>query len=154
VRQLPFPIALLRCGTLCVDTPFCASQLDDFYLNVVDWNQRNVLAVALNNAVYLWNATTGDNDKLVDLPEGQIASVSWCPRHKANILAVGTSGPDVQLWDVDRKMQIRNLRGHQDRVGPLLLCATYPLHDCLTSLHWLNRTTEGFGQWGHNHCQE
>ncbi|KAJ4456998.1 putative Cell division cycle 20.1; cofactor of APC complex [Paratrimastix pyriformis] len=93
---------------------------DDYYLNLLDWNQHNILAVALGNAVYLWNATTGDNDKLVELPEGQlITSVSWCPRHKSNIIAVGTSGKDVQLWDADRKMQMRNLRGHEDRVASL-----------------------------------
>ena len=29
---------------------------DDFYLNLVDWSSHNVLAVGLDNCVYLWNA--------------------------------------------------------------------------------------------------
>ena len=31
---------------------------DDFYLNLVDWSSQNILAVALESAVYVWNATT------------------------------------------------------------------------------------------------
>ena len=29
---------------------------DDFYLNLVDWSQQNMLAVALGSSVYVWNA--------------------------------------------------------------------------------------------------
>ena len=29
---------------------------DDFYLNLVDWSNQNVLAVGLNRAVYVWSA--------------------------------------------------------------------------------------------------
>lgn len=29
---------------------------DDFYLNLVDWSSQNVLAVGLENSIYLWNA--------------------------------------------------------------------------------------------------
>lgn len=31
---------------------------DDFYLNLVDWSSQNILGVALDNIVYVWNATT------------------------------------------------------------------------------------------------
>jgi WD40 repeat protein len=31
---------------------------DDFYLNLIDWSQRNVLAVGLGSRVYLWSAAT------------------------------------------------------------------------------------------------
>lgn len=30
---------------------------DDFYLNLVDWSAQNILAVALESSVYVWNAT-------------------------------------------------------------------------------------------------
>lgn len=30
--------------------------LDDYYLNLVDWNSNNILAAALGSSVYLWNA--------------------------------------------------------------------------------------------------
>lgn len=34
--------------------------VDDYYLNLLDWSQQNVLAVCLAQTVYLWNAVTGD----------------------------------------------------------------------------------------------
>lgn len=33
--------------------------MDDYYLNLLDWNSQNVLAVALGRTVYLWNSSTG-----------------------------------------------------------------------------------------------
>ena len=32
---------------------------NDYYLNLVDWSSGNVLAVALDSSVYLWNAGSG-----------------------------------------------------------------------------------------------
>lgn len=34
--------------------------LDDSYLNLLDWGGRNILAIALGNAVYLWDASEGN----------------------------------------------------------------------------------------------
>ncbi|KAG0474156.1 hypothetical protein HPP92_016033 [Vanilla planifolia] len=33
--------------------------VDDFYLNLLDWGSRNVLSIALDNTVYLWNSSKG-----------------------------------------------------------------------------------------------
>ena len=30
--------------------------VDDYYLNLLDWSQSNILAVCLAQTVYLWNA--------------------------------------------------------------------------------------------------
>ncbi|KAJ2742817.1 WD repeat-containing protein slp1, partial [Coemansia sp. BCRC 34490] len=38
--------------------------VDDYYLNLVDWSISNSLAIGLEQAVYLWNASTGDVHKL------------------------------------------------------------------------------------------
>lgn len=52
--------------------------LDDFYLNLVDWSSSNILAVALGQAVYIWNACTSTVSQLCDLGEdNQVTSVSW-----------------------------------------------------------------------------
>ncbi|XP_065313603.1 uncharacterized protein LOC135922970 isoform X2 [Gordionus sp. m RMFG-2023] len=40
---------------------------DDFYLNLVDWSDSNILAVGLGSCVYLWNAITSQVTKLCDL---------------------------------------------------------------------------------------
>ena len=37
---------------------------DDFYYNVIDWNVRNELLVALGSILYVWNADTGDANEV------------------------------------------------------------------------------------------
>lgn len=58
-------------------------------LNLIDWSSVNILAVALANCVYLWNAATGAIEELLEL-EGNdyVSSVSWI--QEGNYLAVGT----------------------------------------------------------------
>ena len=94
--------------------------LDDYYLNLIDWNCNNVLAVALSNSVYLWNASTGDIQQLMqtgDDANDYVASVQWSADGKH--IAVGTASANVQIWDASRLKQMRNLRGHSARVGAL-----------------------------------
>ena len=73
--------------------------VDDYYLNLLDWGSNNVLSIALDNTVYLWDASSGSTSELVTIDEdyGPATSVSWAPdgRH----IAVGLNSSDVQLWD-------------------------------------------------------
>lgn len=68
--------------------------LDDYYLNLLDWSDTNVLAVALSQTVYLWNAETGAIDELCNVesegPDAHISSVQWIQEGGGH-LAVGTS---------------------------------------------------------------
>lgn len=41
---------------------------DDFYLNLVDWSSSNILAVGLEEGIYLWSAFTSKVTKLKDGP--------------------------------------------------------------------------------------
>lgn len=93
--------------------------LDDFYLNPMDWSADNVLAVALSNSLYLWNATTGSISFLLETAKHEpIASVSWI-KQGSGYLAVGTSDNLVQLWDVQSQTKVREMGGHSDRVSSL-----------------------------------
>ena len=38
--------------------------MDDYYLNLLSWSDTNVLAVALSETVYLWNASSGEIQEL------------------------------------------------------------------------------------------
>jgi cell division cycle 20-like protein 1 (cofactor of APC complex) len=61
---------------------------DDFYLNLVDWSSTNILAVALGQAVYIWNACTSSVSQLCDLgEENSVTSVSWS--QKGQHLCIG-----------------------------------------------------------------
>lgn len=93
--------------------------VDDYYLNLISWGNRNMLAVALGPAVYLWNAATGGIEELMSVDEDNyITSVSWI-QEGGNHLAIGTSDAAVQLWDTDAIKQVRSMDGHQARVGSL-----------------------------------
>merc|ERR1719183_1139187 len=93
--------------------------MDDFYLNLLDWNQDNILAVALGQTVYLWNATNGNIQELMQATgtDNYITSISWIQR--GNFIAIGTNAAEVQLWDTQRLKQVRNMKGHLARVGAL-----------------------------------
>ncbi|KAA8910992.1 hypothetical protein TRICI_004003 [Trichomonascus ciferrii] len=91
---------------------------DDFYLNLVDWGSKNLLAVGLRSAVYIWKAQTGHVQHLCNLPDGdKVASVSWIRR--GTHLAVGTNLGQVQIWDVDRCKRVRTMSGHDARANSL-----------------------------------
>eukprot|EP01089_Gocevia_fonbrunei_P002532 TRINITY_DN12490_c0_g1_i1.p1 TRINITY_DN12490_c0_g1~~TRINITY_DN12490_c0_g1_i1.p1 ORF type:complete len:464 (+),score=66.37 TRINITY_DN12490_c0_g1_i1:59-1393(+) len=90
---------------------------DDYYLNLIDWSSQNTLAVALESAVYLWNASTSKVIQLCNLEHDSVTGVSWMPN--GDFLAVGTNKGLVQLWDVSRKKKVRELQGHKSRVGVL-----------------------------------
>ena len=70
--------------------------LDDYYLNLLDWNAENILAVALGDSVYLWNATTGAITPLMQTTGSgcHVTSISWAPRGEHR-MAVGTSDHKV-----------------------------------------------------------
>ncbi|CAA6669738.1 unnamed protein product [Spirodela intermedia] len=93
--------------------------VDDYYLNLMDWGSKNILALALGDSLYLWNATSGD-----------VEDVAWSSDGRT--LAVGFTDSTVQIWDTAAARQkyicselavllrqVRVLRGHRDRVSSL-----------------------------------
>uniref|UniRef100_A0A8D0AJI2 Cell division cycle 20 homolog n=1 Tax=Sander lucioperca TaxID=283035 RepID=A0A8D0AJI2_SANLU len=92
---------------------------NDFYLNLIDWSSRNVLAVALHNSVYLLDASQGDITLLMKLESEDIyiCSLSWTK--EGTYLAIGTSDCKIQLWDVYNQKRLRSLVSHTSRVASL-----------------------------------
>ncbi|KAL6006778.1 hypothetical protein ACLOJK_032273 [Asimina triloba] len=93
--------------------------VDDYYLNLLDWSCKNVLAIGLGNIVYLWNATNQVTVELTEVREddGPITSISWAP--DGTKVAVGLNNSEVQIWDSLSLKQVRSLMGHSTRVGSL-----------------------------------
>ncbi|KAK2441538.1 cell division cycle 20.2, cofactor of APC complex [Trifolium repens] len=96
--------------------------LDDFSLNLLDWGKRNVVSVALDNMVLLWNPSDKSCSEIVDDDDddedGFITSVCWNPdgRH----IAIGLDNSLVQIWDTFFSRKVRTLRdGHSGSVGSL-----------------------------------
>uniref|UniRef100_T1J1K2 CDC20/Fizzy WD40 domain-containing protein n=1 Tax=Strigamia maritima TaxID=126957 RepID=T1J1K2_STRMM len=91
--------------------------VDDYYLNLLDWSVNNHLALSLADTVYLWNSVSGEIQQVMTMDNSTvyISSVSWV--REGSHLAIGTSLGEVQIWDVAEHRRIRNMTGHQARVG-------------------------------------
>ena len=94
--------------------------LDDYYLNLLSWSSTNVLAVALSQSVYLWDAAQGSIQELLTLEDDNdyVCSVSWIQQGGSHV-AVGTANNVVQLWDVQAGKLVRSMDGHSNRVNAL-----------------------------------
>jgi WD40 repeat protein len=74
---------------------------DDFYLNVLEWSNQNVLGVGLGNCVYTWNFTTNEVDKMMEFDnDDYVASVTW--NSEGSELAIGSITGRILLWDVNK----------------------------------------------------
>ncbi|XP_065356050.1 cell division cycle protein 20 homolog [Calliphora vicina] len=92
--------------------------INDYYLNLLDWSADNIVTVALGNAVYLWNAVTGNIEQLVEYEEGDHAcALAWI--QEGQILAIGNNTGAVELWDCSKIKRLRVMDGHSARVGSL-----------------------------------
>lgn len=82
--------------------------MDDYYLNLLDWGQNNILAVCLAQTVYLWNAQTGDIKQVFDTENDSdiVTSVAWMPGSNS-VLAIGTSSKQLHLWDTNKFARIK-----------------------------------------------
>lgn len=91
---------------------------DDFYLNLIDWSNQNLLAVGLGQCIYLWNASTSKVTKLYDLGRDDlVTSVAWA--NKGAQLGVGTNNGDFQLWDTEKWQLVKTILGHESRIGAI-----------------------------------
>ncbi|KAI4351186.1 hypothetical protein L6164_005566 [Bauhinia variegata] len=91
---------------------------NDYYLNIMDWGKNNILAVALDSDLYLWNADNRNVLKLFQATEGDYpCSVAWSEDTK--FVAVGFMQSKLQLWDAEASKPVRNLEGHDRRVAAI-----------------------------------
>lgn len=92
--------------------------IDDYYLNLCDWSVDNVLAIALGECLYLWNAQTGSVNMLCSLDEtAYYASVKFS--EDGHYLALGTSDGAVHIYDIDEARLLRKMTGRENRVATL-----------------------------------
>ncbi|KAJ4306328.1 substrate-specific activator of APC-dependent proteolysis [Collariella sp. IMI 366227] len=105
VAKVPFKV---------LDAPNLA---EDFYLNLVDWGSKDVLAVGLGTGVFMYNAQNGKVAKLCTLEDDKVTSVAWI--QKGTHIAVGTKKGLVQIWDAQKFKRLRTMTGHTARVGSL-----------------------------------
>ena len=101
--------------------------VDDYYLNLLDWGKENIIAVALSEELYLWNDNNAKSTLLMsyennntssdDSNNNIITSLSWMQ----NGLYLGIGFPDgiIHLWDINKKIKLREIEAHNKRVSCL-----------------------------------
>ena len=103
--------------------------MDDFYLNLLDWSSKNIIAVACSSSVILWNLNNTQSNQLfkykpINLSNNQnneninnIYASSLIFSENGEQLAVGNSCGYVELYDINKKSKICSFKGHSARVG-------------------------------------
>jgi cell division cycle protein 20 (cofactor of APC complex) len=94
---------LLQFAERTLDAP---GVVDDYYLNVLDWGSKNVVSIALENTLYLWNSSDSSTSELVTVDDdnGPITSVSWSC--EGQHIAIGLNSSDIQLWDASSSRKV------------------------------------------------
>jgi len=90
----------------------------------LDWSAEDVLAVALGQSVYLWNASTGKSTELLRTSDESNPVTSLCfSKTNPNLIAIGTNEAELQIWDVEKSKMLRQIEGeHAARIGAIDWC--------------------------------
>ena len=109
-------------------TPFrildAPNLVDDFYLNLLDWGKENIIAIALSDELYLWNDNNAKSSLLMTYESNNttsedsfinnITSLSWM--QNGLFLGIGLPDGNIQFWDINKKIKIREIEAHNNRV--------------------------------------
>ena len=104
--------------------------VDDYYLNLLEWGASNILAVALGPEIYLYNGDTSETSLLMSILQDEndnmnntilnnniVTSLSWMN----NGIGIGVGLPTgvLEIWDMNKKVKIREIEAHSDRISSL-----------------------------------
>ena len=91
---------------------------DNFYCNPLDWGAKNILSVCLGSYSYLWNYNNLETN-LLTKNKYDIEYCSSSFMDNGVCIGLGLNNGDIELWDIEKKIKIRSLKGHNERVGAL-----------------------------------
>lgn len=78
---------------------------DDFYLNLLDWSNKNQIAVALDSSLYLWSGCSSEITRLYETSQvnDYICSVSFCDDNR---IAIGNSSGQIKVFDIAKRKKL------------------------------------------------
>lgn len=88
---------------------------DDFYLHLLDWSEKDLLAVGLEKSIYIWEGKSSNVLNLHDYPTDLITSVKWIKNNE--FLAIALDSGKIDIWDVEATKIIHSYNYHNDRIG-------------------------------------
>ncbi len=71
---------------------------DDFYLNLLEWSSQNMLSVALDSSLYMWNGNNNKVMRFCDINPCSITSITW--NQCGSQIAIGNNQGVSEIWDV------------------------------------------------------
>ncbi|KAG7603613.1 WD40 repeat [Arabidopsis thaliana x Arabidopsis arenosa] len=92
---------------------------DDFSLNLLDWGSANVLAIALGDTVYLWDASSGSTSELVTIDEdkGPVTMRTLRGGHESRIGSLAWNNHILTTGGMDGKLVNNDVRIRSSIVG-------------------------------------
>lgn len=91
---------------------------DNYYTNALGWSVRNLIAVTLNNTVYLFNCETSEFQEVYEGYETEmVTSIAFSP--DGDHLAIGNDLGQLAFWDVRTQKNVSTMNKHDDRIGCL-----------------------------------
>ncbi len=94
---------------------------DDFYLNLVDWSDKDHIGVGLQSSLYIWSGSLSKVERVYESihPSDYICSVSFLRGDQHKISAGFTDG-QVRVFDISKRVESRSFEGiHCGRIGSL-----------------------------------
>lgn len=92
--------------------------IDDFYLNLLAWSLTNLLAIGLEDTVYVWNASTGSVGLLCELADKTlVTSLRWS--QDGSYISIGKDDGLIEIWDIESNTKLRTLNcdNHLTRIA-------------------------------------
>lgn len=90
---------------------------DDFYLNLLEWSPSNILSVALDSSLYLWNANNNKVIRFCDLNPRSITSLTW--NNEGSQICIGNNEGTSEIWDLEKNIKMFEMFCHAGRVSSL-----------------------------------
>lgn len=81
--------------------------MDDFYLNLVSWSLTNLIVIGLEDAVYVWNASSGLVGLLCETQGKLVSSLRWS--EDGLYISIGKDDGTIEIWDIETNSRLRTL---------------------------------------------
>ncbi|KAJ8474133.1 hypothetical protein ONZ45_g16053 [Pleurotus djamor] len=104
-------LATHKQSIMALDTPGIPV---DTFANPISWSHHNCIAVTCNDGVYYQNLDTKIVRRLatphrISNPANSVLSLQWAGKDRENLLAIGTTGGELQVWEAWKECSKMNM---------------------------------------------
>lgn len=94
--------------------------IDDFYLNLIDWSRRNILAVILEDTVYFWNNQTQQLQQFIKASSASDIWTSILWHHDGIHMILGSRSGNLEIWNCETKQLVKSSKHiHKSRIDAM-----------------------------------